>query len=195
MGESIVNNALKSAGMNLMNPINPSKVSPRMVGRPSIFANLIAAGANDSQQEKHETIEGVREMIINKISRKTTIALKSLLEDKALKEDEELSNMGDQNEDNKEENLNLINPIEESIKNTIDMELSNIYQKESQQLDDSSSGESRNSQDFSVISSQQVIEIQKERNKRIDLNMLKSKRRTINMRLAFLAPSTFFLFI
>lgn len=182
LGESIINNALKSAGLN---PMNPSKVSPRMGGRPSIFANLIAAG--DSQQEKHETIEGVREMIINKISRKTTIALKSLLEDKALKEDEELSNMNDQNDD-KEENLN---PIEESIKKTIDMELSNIYQKENQQLDDSSSGESRESQEFSVISSQQVIEIQKERNKRIDLNMLKSKRRTINMRLAFLAPSMF----
>ena len=129
LGESIVNNALKSAGLNQM---NPSKVSPRMGGRPSIFANLIPAGAGDSQQEKHETIEGVREMIINKISRKTTIALKSLLEDKALKEDEELSNMNDQNEDNNEENLN---PIEESIKKTIDMELSNIYQKESRQVE------------------------------------------------------------
>ena len=185
LGESIVNNALKSAGLN---PLNPSKVSPRIGGRPSIFANLISAG--DSQQEKHETIEGVREMIINKISRKTTIALKSLLEDKGLKEDEELSNMNDQNQDYKEEED--LNPIEESIKKTIDMELSNIYQKESrQQLDDSSSGDSRDSQDFSVISSQQVIEIQKVRNKRIDLNMIKSKRRTINMRLAFLAPSTF----
>lgn len=189
LGESIVNNALKSAGLN-------AKITGKMTqSRTSIFANLGNGNQDPASGDKKEgnalIPEDVKEIIINKISRQTTIALKSLLLDDGFKANEGNESPENNLEENNEENeieRSMIGKEEESIKKNSDLEMGNVI-KETNSVSEIS--EDDESQENSIISSKQVLEIQKERNKKIDLNILKSKRRTITMRLALLAPSKF----
>ena len=175
LGEAIVTNALKSAGLN-------PKPSSRN-GRLSIFSKNLTPKDSENSSQKPEDL---KEILVNKITRQTTLALKNLIENEANENEEEEEEEEESPEIKNELLENNMDLMEESIKKSLDIEFSNMLMKEKEQLEASLSDE--DSQDVSIISSQKLLEAQKERNKKIDMNLLKSKRRTINMRLAFLAP-------
>ena len=166
LGEKIVNNVLNSAGLIPMDASQPAI---------SFKASEDDISSEDSKERNY------KETLATKIRRQTTKAIKNLFENghikESMKEEEDLEDLLEEKEN--------VSKIGRSMLNSLHVELNNLAKnKEANE----SYIVSEEDSDESVLSVRRITEIKREKRK-IDLNLLKNKRKTINMRLAFLSPS------
>ena len=164
MGEALLNSALKSV------------TSERK--KSQFFVNSIQELPSELFNEKEEN---KRDNLFTKLKKQTTKAINNLFQGESLSE-----NLKEEEDSNKEEEDEEVFD-ENTLKKTVDFELKNLKEDSYIDSDEDSGDESM------VASSSNKINERKER-KKIDMNFLKSKRKTISMRLAFLSACKTFKF-
>lgn len=177
LGDQIVNDAMKTAGLNI------EKESEQEINiiKSTNFPRKPAAGEIPNEDKENLDDESQKTgKFLNKLRRQTTKALRFFLEKENVEENSE-------KEEFSEEESNEKNGARNSIRKKMTKEIE-IYEKEDQK---ESIDESENDSQSSELSQTKIKEMQKQK-KKIDLNLLKSKRKTISMRLAFLSPSKIF---